>query len=86
MKINIQKTDCQFSGEENKKFRLEVVGQELDQTENVVYLEGNTSTQKGSDTGCGKKNSVGEGKVAGAGEGVELQGTEQDHKDTHVHV
>ena len=29
--------------------------------------------------GCGKENWVGEGNLAGAGEGVELQGTEQGH-------
>ena len=39
MKINIKKTECQFLGEGNKKFRLEVEGQELEQTENFVYLE-----------------------------------------------
>src|SRR6218665_3627724 len=40
MKISIQKTECQFLGEENKKFRLEVEKQELKQTENFVYLHG----------------------------------------------
>src|SRR6218665_3651372 len=49
MKISIQKTDCQFLGEGNKKFRLEVEGQELEQMEDVVYLGENISTQKGSD-------------------------------------
>src|SRR6218665_2335759 len=49
MKINIQKTDCQFLGEGNKKFRLEVEGQELEQMEDFVYLGKNISTQKGSD-------------------------------------
>ena len=44
-KISIQKTECQFLGEGNKKFRLEVEGQELEQTENFVYLGGNISTQ-----------------------------------------
>src|SRR6218665_2047697 len=34
--------------------------------------------------GCGKENWAGEGNSAGAGEGVELQGTEQGHKNTHV--
>jgi len=33
----------------NKKFRLDVEGQELEQTENFVYLGGNISTQEGSD-------------------------------------
>src|SRR6218665_1153638 len=37
MKISIQKTECQFLGEGSKKFRLEVEGQELKQTENFVY-------------------------------------------------
>src|SRR6218665_609084 len=45
MKINIQKTECQCLGEGNKKFRLEVEGQELEQTENFVYLGGIISTQ-----------------------------------------
>src|SRR6218665_1736559 len=49
MKISIQKTECQFLGEGNKKFRLEVEGQELEQTENFVFLGGNISTQEGSD-------------------------------------
>ena len=51
MKISIQKTECQFLGEGNKKFRLQVEGQELEQTENFVYmyLGGNISTQEGSD-------------------------------------
>ena len=49
MKINIQKTECQFLGEGNKKFRLEVEGQELEQMEDFVYLGKNISTQKGSD-------------------------------------
>ena len=49
MKISIQKTECQFLGEGNKKFRLEVEGQELEQTENFVYMGGNISTQEGSD-------------------------------------
>src|SRR6218665_184069 len=49
MKINIQKTECQFWGEGNKKFRLEVEGQELEQTENFVYLGGIISTQEGTD-------------------------------------
>src|SRR6218665_1700626 len=44
-----QKTECQFLGEGSKKFRLEVEGQELEQTENFVYLGGNISTQEGSD-------------------------------------
>ena len=35
-------------GEGDKKFRLEVEGQELEETENFVYLGGNTSTQDGS--------------------------------------
>src|SRR6218665_231179 len=45
MKISIQKTECQFLGEGNKKFRLEVEGHELEQTENFMYLGGNISTQ-----------------------------------------
>ena len=45
MKISIQKTECQFLGEGNKKFRLEVEGQELEQTENFVHLGGIISTQ-----------------------------------------
>src|SRR6218665_252899 len=49
MKISIHMTECQFLGEGNKKFRLEVEGQELEQTENFVYLGGNISTQEGSD-------------------------------------
>src|SRR6218665_3992454 len=48
MEISIQETECQFLGEGNKKFRLEVEGQELEQTENFVYLGGNISTQEGS--------------------------------------
>jgi len=36
-------------GEGNKKFRLEVEGQELEETENFVYLGGITSTQEGTD-------------------------------------
>src|SRR6218665_240966 len=47
MKISIQKTKCQYLGEGNKKFRLEVEGQELEQTENFVYLGGNISTKEG---------------------------------------
>ena len=38
-----------FWGEGNKKFRLEVDGQELEQTENFVYLGGIISTQEGTD-------------------------------------
>ena len=49
MKISIQKTECQFLGEGNKKFRLGVEGQELGQTENFVYLGGYISTQEGCD-------------------------------------
>ena len=49
MKISIQKTECQFLGEGNRKLRLEVEGQELEETENCVYLGGNISTQEGSD-------------------------------------
>src|SRR6218665_578930 len=49
MKISIQQTERQFLGEGNKKFCLEVEGQELEQTENFVYLGGNISTQEGSD-------------------------------------
>ena len=33
----------------SKKFHLEVDGQELEQTENFVYLGGNISMQEGSD-------------------------------------
>ena len=35
--------------EGNKKFRQKVEGQELEQTENFVYLGGITSTLEGSD-------------------------------------
>src|SRR6218665_100623 len=49
MKISIQKTECQFLGEGNQKFRLKVEGQELEQTENFVYLGENINTQEGSD-------------------------------------
>jgi len=38
MKLNIQKTECQFLGEGSKKFHLEVDGQKLEQTENFVLL------------------------------------------------
>ena len=41
MLINIQTTECKFLEEGNKKFHLEVEGQELEQTENCVYLGGN---------------------------------------------
>jgi len=46
IQINIQKRECQFLEDENKKFRLEVEGQELEQTENFVYLRGTISTQE----------------------------------------
>ena len=46
MKVNIQKTECQFLGEGNKKFRLEAEGEELEQTNNFVYLGGNISTHR----------------------------------------
>ena len=46
IKIKIQKTECQFLGEGNKKFRLEVEGQELEQTKNFVYL-GEISHKRG---------------------------------------
>src|SRR6218665_507696 len=50
MKINIQKTECLFLGEGNKKFRREVEGEELEQVENFVYQGvGTSSTQEGSD-------------------------------------
>jgi len=49
IKINIQKTECQFLGEGNKKFCLEVEGQELEQTENFVYLGGIISKQEETD-------------------------------------
>src|SRR6218665_3169029 len=49
MKLNIQKTECNFLGEGSKKFHLEVDGQKQKQTENFVYLGGNISTQEGSD-------------------------------------
>src|SRR6218665_56797 len=49
MKLNIQKTECKFLGAGSKKFHLEVDGQELEQTENFVYMGGKISTQDGSD-------------------------------------
>ena len=48
-KLNIQNTKCQFLGAGSKKFHLEVDGQELEQTENFIYLGKNISTQEGSD-------------------------------------
>ena len=84
MKISIQKTECQFLGEGNKKFRLEVEGQDFEQTENFVYLRGNIRTQEGSDKDVERRIGVGEGNLAGAGESVKLQGTEQGLKNTHA--
>src|SRR6218665_344763 len=49
MKLNIQKTKCQFLGVGSKKFHHKVNGQELEQTENFVYLGGNISMQEGLD-------------------------------------
>ena len=42
-------------GEGNKKFRLEVEGQELEQTENFEYMGGTISTQEGSDKDVEKR-------------------------------
>ena len=49
MKLNIQKTECLFLGAGSKEFHIEVDGQELEQTENFVYLGGNIITEEGSD-------------------------------------
>src|SRR6218665_615816 len=61
MKINIQKTECQFFGERNKKFRMEVEGQELEQTQNCVYLGWIISTQKGTDKDVDRRNGLARG-------------------------
>src|SRR6218665_3040179 len=67
MKINIQKTECRFWREGNKKFRLEVEGQELEQTENFVYLRGNISTQEGSDKDAERRNGLARGTLQALG-------------------
>ena len=49
MNINVLKTESQFLGRGNKKFRLEVDGQQLEQTESFVYLGGKISTNGDSE-------------------------------------
>ena len=49
-----------------------------------MYLGGNISTQEESDKDVERRLGFCEGNLAGAGEGFELQGTEQGHKDTRV--
>src|SRR6218665_4225591 len=81
MKINIKKTECLFLGDGNKKFPREVEGEEMEQIENFVYLGVCTSsTQEGSDKDVERRIGLARFPLPGAGEGMELQGTEQGHK------
>jgi len=49
MAINVTKTENQFLGWGDRKFRVEVDGQQLEQTEDFVYLGGNICTHGGSE-------------------------------------
>ena len=48
MCINAAKTEIQFLGKGNNTFQIKVNEQQLQQTENFVYLGGNISTNDGS--------------------------------------
>jgi len=67
MKVNIQKTECRFLGAGSKKFHLEVNGQELEQTENFVYLGRNISMQEGSDKDVERRIGLARGTLQALG-------------------
>ena len=46
MKVNIEKTEIQHLGRAHKDFNIVIKNQNLKQTGNFVYLEGNLSTKK----------------------------------------
>jgi len=86
MKISIQKTECQFLGEGNKKFCLEVEGLELEHMENCVYLYLLCiSKQEGSDKDVEKRIGLARGTWQVLGKvwnSKEL--SKEGHKNTHV--
>jgi len=86
MKINIQKTECQFLGERSKKFCLGGKDTNWGKLRTLCIWEGSLIHRRGltrmwkGELGWRWEHGTGEG----TGEGVELQITEQGHKDMHV--
>ena len=63
MRVNTVKTEIQYLGKGNSRFCLQAYGQQLEQTDNFVYLGGNISTSEGSETDVSRRTGLARGIV-----------------------
>ena len=82
MCINAAKTEIQFLGKGNIPFQIKVNGQQLQQTENFVYLGGNISTNDGLEKDIQRR--IDQRHATNAEQNMDIQRTQQANKDVSL--